>query len=207
MSILYRIMYILFKYPVKWICRIHVHGKKNEPKRKDGPVLICSNHLSNLDPLVLCDALRHWQPYYMTKSELFKFPPLRWFLKAFGAFPVHRGGADAGAFRTSLELLQKNRGVTVFPQGHRQPGKEPGETRIMSGVGWIADHGNVSVLPILIKTKDWQPKFFRRIDVYIGAPIKPEEWKDLESGHERSTQISQLIMNRIIQADKESQAV
>jgi len=204
MSLLYRIMYILFKWPVKWICRIHVHGKKNEPSAKDGPVVICANHLSNLDPLILCDVLRHRQPYYMTKAELFGFPPLRWFLKAFGAFPIHRGGADLGALKNALDLLSKGRSVAVFPQGHRNPGVDPASTRIMSGAGWIADHASVPCLPVLIKYKDWKPGFFKRIDVYIGKPVMPSEWADYPEGYERSRLISETVMRRICEADRET---
>ena len=203
MSILYRIFYILFKWPVKWFCRIHVHGKRNEPGRKDGSFILCSNHVSNLDPLILCDVLRHWQPNSMAKSELFRNPVLGAFLKAFGAFPIHRGGADLTAMKTAIAILEKPRVVAMFPQGHRNPGVPPEQTRIMSGAGWLSDKAGVPILPVLIKPKDYRQKLFRRVDVYVGRPIRPEDLSFIPQGPSRSMEITKYAFERICNADRE----
>ncbi|MBR6411040.1 MAG: 1-acyl-sn-glycerol-3-phosphate acyltransferase [Clostridia bacterium] len=203
MSLIYRIMYILFKWPVKWFCRIHVHGKRNEPGRRDGAFLLCSNHVSNLDPLILCDVLRHWQPYYMTKSELFKNPVLGGFLRTFGAFPIHRGGADTAAMKTAVALLKKPRVVAMFPQGHRNPGVPPEQTRIMPGAGWLAEKAGVPILPVLIKPRDFKQKLFRRVDVYVGKPIYPEDLAHIPAGPHRSMEITKYAFERICNADRE----
>jgi 1-acyl-sn-glycerol-3-phosphate acyltransferase len=93
-----------------------VTGRQYEPLR--GPVIVVSNHLSDLDPLVIGSALRR-PVSYMAKEELFKPPLLRWWITACGAFPVRRGEPDRRAFRTALEILRKGGVLVMFPEGTR----------------------------------------------------------------------------------------
>ena len=48
---LYKVGKFLFTVLLYPLYRIKVVGKKNIPK--EGPVIICSNHISNLDPPVV----------------------------------------------------------------------------------------------------------------------------------------------------------
>lgn len=56
----------LFYVPVY---RIRVIGRENVPK--EGPVLLCSNHVTMKDPVILGIAQRR-QVFYMAKEELFQ---------------------------------------------------------------------------------------------------------------------------------------
>ena len=165
-----------FLGPVKFLFRIHVHGSENEPREEDGPYIICANHTSNADPVFLCAATSEQQPCFMAKKELFKVPLLNKLVAALGAYPVDRKGADVGAIRKTIKMLGEGRCIGIFPQGHRYNGVDPRETEVKNGLGMIAIKAEATVLPCYIKMKKnrWAP--FRRIDVYIGKPIRFEEF-------------------------------
>ena len=94
-------LYIVFKVvltgPLRLLCNIRVRGRENEPTRDQGAYLVIANHRTWADPIYLCVALRHQQPHFMAKKELFKVPLLGWLIRALGAYPVNRGGADVSA--------------------------------------------------------------------------------------------------------------
>lgn len=82
---------LLFHYRVK--------GKENLPK--DGAFIVCPNHLSNADPM-LVSVTQKRQIYYMAKAELFKNPFASAVIRELGAFPVDRGAGDGKADRKSV---------------------------------------------------------------------------------------------------------
>src|SRR6185369_14562183 len=95
---------------------VEVHGLQNVPP--DGPLVIASNHLNDVDPGILATRI-HRRLVFMTKSELFSVPVLAQFLRAFGAFPVHRNEADLGALRRANEALKAKLALILFPEGRR----------------------------------------------------------------------------------------
>ena len=61
--------------PIRGPLRLRVHGADNIPS--SGPVLIVSNHISQIDPPVLGVAVLPRRSHYMAKAELFRIPLLR----------------------------------------------------------------------------------------------------------------------------------
>ncbi|MBQ9415253.1 MAG: 1-acyl-sn-glycerol-3-phosphate acyltransferase [Clostridia bacterium] len=199
MDVGYRIIHTIFKWPVRLLFRVHVHGAKNEPKKKDGPYLMCVNHYSNLDPMLLASAVRHQLPHYMGKEELFRIKPLSWFFRWMGAFPIRRGGADVKALRRAVELMQEKRKVVcVFPQGRRCPGVHPKDTPVYGGIGMLAEWTRMPVLPVLIWVKGFRYRPFCRVDIYIGKPIPFEELPDPGAGKGRYEQMSGYIFSKML---------
>ncbi len=193
----YAVLHFLLAYPIRWIFRLHVHGAENEPKRGTGAYLLVCNHLTVLDPVWLCAVLKNQQPHFMAKAELFKVPVLAQLVRAFGAYPVRRGGADVGAIRNTITMLGEGKTVGMFPQGTRRKGVDPRTTEVRSGAGMIAVKSGAPVLPVYIKTKDNRPRIFRRIDVYIGEPISAEQiGYDGESVGEYA-RISSLLFEKV----------
>lgn len=169
----YRVLRALLAGPIRFLTRIHVHGRENEPK--DGACLVICNHLTWRDPIMLCVVLRHRQPHFMAKKELFKIPVLAQLIRAFGAYPVNRGGADVKAIRYTIRMLEEGATVGMFPQGHRYNGVDPRSTKPKTGAAMLALKAGVPILPMYIKVKDNKAKLFCRKDIYIGKPITPEE--------------------------------
>ncbi len=145
-----------------------VEGIENIP---EGGGLVCANHTCFADPIVIVAAIK--KPVkYMGKAELFKIPVLSSVIKAFGAFPVKRGGADSTAIRTAETLLKNGELVGIFPQGTRCPGVPIEESSVKNGAGLIAYRSGCCVIPVYIKTKNNKVGLFRRAHIVIGKPIE-----------------------------------
>ena len=124
----YKVLYTLLAAPIRFIFNIKVENIENEPDIDAGAYIVCSNHISAGDPIWLCVALRRHHPKFMAKAELFKIPLLNILIKALGAYPIERNGADVSAIRNTISLLQSGNWVGMFPQGTRCKGKNPLDT-------------------------------------------------------------------------------
>ncbi|MBQ9098276.1 MAG: 1-acyl-sn-glycerol-3-phosphate acyltransferase [Clostridia bacterium] len=201
-SAVYVILRFLLWLPATLLFRVHWKDRGNEPKRSQGPYLLCANHQTVLDVVFMALVLRRQQPHFMAKAELFKVPVLGWLVRKLGAFPVSRGKGDVGAVKHAVSLLKEGRSVGMFPQGTRCQGKELRDCKIKFGAGLIAAHAKVQVLPVYIKMKDRKWKFFRRVDVIVGKPIPFEEldYREGESGE--YARMTEVIYDRICQLDE-----
>ena len=175
-SVFYLIIRTLLVIPARLIFRVHPKGRKNEPKKSEGPYLVCANHQTVLDVVFLCVALKRQQPHFMGKEGLFRVPVLGRLVRWLGAYPVARGRNDVGAIKHTVKLLEGGRSVGMFPQGTRCAGKELADTNVKPGVGMIAVRTGVQVLPVYIGMKEHKWKFFRRVDVVVGEPIPFEKF-------------------------------
>ena len=172
---LYKVVKFTLTYPVRFLCRMKVKGAENEPTPDQGTYLVIANHRTWADPIYLCCALKHHQPHFMAKKELFKIPLLNLLIRALGAYPVNRGGADVGAIRRTIEMLKQGAAVGMFPQGHRYNGVDPRETSVKTGAAMIAQKAGVQVLPVFIKVKNNRHRFLCKKEIIVGKPISIEE--------------------------------
>ncbi len=153
-----------------WLFRVRVHHVEREPEGEH--YLLCCNHLSALDPILLAASLQKQQPHFMGKKELFRIPVLSSIIRAFGAYPVDRAG-DVGAIKTSISLLSAGQCVGIFPQGTRCAGKPLRDTmeQVKPGAGLLCDKTKVCVLPACLKTKKDRLRPFGGVDLIFGEPI------------------------------------
>ena len=77
-----------------FLCKIifptKVIGVENVPV--EGPVLICSNHVSMVDPVLIATSFKR-QITFMAKKELFGTKFTNWFFRNLGMVPVDRGAS------------------------------------------------------------------------------------------------------------------
>lgn len=181
---------------VRLIYRMKVTGIENDPGK--GPLIICANHTSNHDVVVLGAAVKS-QLRYFAKASLFKVPVLRSIIKLLGAFPVDKSTVSSsyGAIKKSLELLHDGQVVSIFPQGRRVPGVDPKDATFQTGVGMMVYHASCRVLPVCIQTKDWKVKFFRRTYVKIGKIIEFDEFSFKDGNTAEFKNAASLIFSRI----------
>lgn len=174
-------VYSLSKSLIRAVLRLafwfRVEGQQYEPP--SGPVIVVSNHLSDLDPLVVGASLRR-RAAFMAKQELFVNPLLRWWITACGGFPVRRGEPDRGAFRTARAILERGGALGMFPEGTR--GSSLRDLRPPEpGAALLALRTGATILPVaVIGTDVVLPRGASRprrgtIRVRVGAPIRVDE--------------------------------
>lgn len=209
-SRLYSHLHRLLAGLVLRLFRVRVHYAEREPD--SGNYLLCCNHISAMDPIILAAATRKRQTHFMAKKELFRIPLLSSLLWASNAFPVDRSGGDVAAIRTMVSLIENGDCVGVFPQGTRRPGQTPGQTAksVKGGVGLLCERTHVRVLPACLKAKGNRLRLFGGADLIIGHPIDYEQlvgtnardWQDLRR-QDRYEAIAQNIFARICELYEE----
>lgn len=171
---------------LKPIYRFEVIGKENFPA--EGGVLLCSNHINNLDPPVV--GINAPRPvYFMAKEELFNVPVLGKILPDLNAFPVKRGMSDREALRKGLGILKEGKVLGLFPEGTRSKTGQLGKG--LAGAGFFALRSEANVVPCAIIGPY---KAFSRLKVVYGKPIDMKELRERKASAEETTE---LIMSEI----------
>ena len=96
---LYPICNFLQKITLKWFANFEVSGKENVPPV--GPLIVVSNHLSNIDPSILAVSISR-RLQFLAKSTLFTGPFINSLLRWYGAYPVNRDKIDITSFKWTL---------------------------------------------------------------------------------------------------------
>lgn len=166
---------------LKPIYRFEVIGADKFPK--EGGILLCSNHIDNLDPPVV--GINAPRPVnFMAKEELFHLPLLKSILPGVRAFPVKRGMSDRDALRRAIKLLKDGEVVGLFPEGTRSKDGQLGKG--FSGAGFFALRGEANVVPCAI-VGPYKP--FRRLKVVYGDAIDMQPYRDRKASAEEVTEV------------------
>lgn len=184
---------LAFLFKVKYI------GGKKMPK--EGPVIVCCNHLSVMDPVFLVCMFKR-KIRFMCKAEAFKNKFASWFLHSMGVFPIKRGEADMDAVKTSLRILKGGEVLGIFPEGHRQTDMENRDAA-HPGVAMFAAKTKATVLPVAITGKNNKISVFKRIVVKCGEPITYDELGFKNFNNDEYKRISSEIMDRIYEMKSE----
>lgn len=198
--ILYRFLVGFLSPIVRTLFNVHVFGMNRLPR--SGPVILASNHISNLDPIFKIMVARR-QVFYLAKEELFQKQPNRFIMKSNGMIETFRESGGRDALARASDVLSAGLPIGVFPEGTRSrrespPFLQPGKT----GVARLsARFPEVPVFPVcVIGTREVMPpgrnviKFWKRVDVHIGNPIRFSEWlSSTEGGSFSNDEISSLM--------------
>jgi len=158
---LYGICRSLLRLIYAVLFRFEAVGLENIPST--GPVVLCANHISLLDPPTVGTKVNR-KVHYMAKAELFKIPLFGPFIHALGAFPVKRGGVSKEAIRSAIALLQEGGVMGIFPEGTRNSSEGMGK----KGAAMIAIRSNATVIPVAIIGNY---RLFRKMKICYGKPI------------------------------------
>lgn len=151
---------------------VSVEGLERLPK---SGALLCPNHASNWDPILVALKLpKNYRLHIMAKEELFKNPLLGWLLRKVGAFPVSRGNNDINTVRTAMQAIKDGDNLLIFPEG----------TVVRNGVGYIDGlpaHAKAGVAMIGVRTGatlvpvfvDGEKRLFHRTRIIFGEPYEP----------------------------------
>ena len=162
------VTHVFYMIRFKLVYRLEVYGKENIPD--DNNFIVAANHLSTLDPPLVCGVMN--KPVaYMAKKELFENPFMRWWLNWLGAFAVDREKLGVSTIKTVKNLKNTDWVLGIFPQGTRQ---EAGEiSHITKGFASLAKSTKCGILPVGITGTQEVKRFLfsGKIIVRIGKVI------------------------------------
>lgn len=170
-EVVYTISNIMMKGVLRAFAHWRVEGRENVPFH--GPLIVVSNHLSNVDPPLLACSLPR-RLHYLAKRNLFK-PIVGVFLRAYGVHPLNLDGRDIGAIRWAQRCLKRDGAVVLFPESHRNPFK--GMQKGLPGAALLALWSQAPILPVGITGTErlgplWRVAFpTGEITVRIGRPF------------------------------------
>lgn len=197
----YRVCYAIFAGIVGIIFNIKVVYPENETD--EGGFLVCANHVSASDAVVIAYAFRKHQVMFMAKKELFKIPLLAQLIKMLGAFPIDRKGNDVGAIKRAVGILEEGKCLGIFPQGHRYPEVDPRTTQRKNGAALICTRAKSDVVPVYIHRKKNKFRLFARTYVVIGKRIPFDSFAyDPESTGEYK-RVTDIIFNVVCDMGEE----
>jgi len=151
-----------------------VEGLENVPK--DGPVILCPNHLSFIDSILIPLILPR-NVVFLGKSDYFDKWYVSWFYKGAGVIPVRREGGQAGesSLNAGVEQLAKGLAVAIYPEGTRSP--DGRLYRGKTGPARMALRARCPIVPVAVfgtndalPTGKYLPRL-RRIGVRYGTPL------------------------------------
>ena len=179
-------------FPIKKI------GKKNMKELKGKNYIVACNHMSNFDPVML-DITFKKKFRYLAKKELFSSKFKSACLRAYGGVPVDRQNVDPKSIKEIFRLINKGKNICIFPQGTRTKTPKIEDGSAKEGVALFSIRTNTPVVPMML---DKKIKAFRRVKLYIGEPIYPDETRRKDK--EYVTEFANLIvekMNKLLEGD------
>lgn len=179
----------LVKIYYKFAFRMDIQGEEHIPK--EGGVVLCCNHMSNLDPTTMAAFVKR-PVRYIAKKELFE---KRWsakLLSSLGAFPVDRQTTDMKALKTAIKLLKNGEALGIFAEGTRV--KEGEAKAAKAGVALFALKGEAPIVPICISSKY---KFRSIVHIRYGEPIYLDEYKGQKVTTEMMEEITEKVMEKV----------
>ena len=161
---------------VRTFTPLRVYGRDRIPR--EGPLVLCFNHFSWLDPWALGSVVPRTL-YYVAKQEAHENPIIGPLIRLFGTSSVRRGESDREAVRIMRDVVRRGDALGMFPEGTRQE-REPGP--VLPGAAMIAVQEQVPVVCGAIHgSQDWRFGNWHPVSIAFGKPL------DL-SGHSRNSQ-------------------
>jgi 1-acyl-sn-glycerol-3-phosphate acyltransferase len=166
-TVVYRVIAAVARPLIRSTVRLEVTGEEHLPA---GGFVLCSNHLSALDPWALSLPLYPRQPRFLAKAEVFK-PPFRAILDKIGLFSVAHGPDGLDPVAVAVGHVAVGRPVLIFPEATRRTTVVPGEiVRPRTGAARIALGAGVPLIPAAIHGTE-HPRPRSRWRIVFGAPV------------------------------------
>jgi 1-acyl-sn-glycerol-3-phosphate acyltransferase len=145
---------------VKLLAPLRHYGAERIPQH--GPLVLCFNHFSWLDPWAI-GGVSPRMIYYVAKQEAHADRLIGPLIRIFGTLSVRRGESDREAVRLMREVVRRGDALGMFPEGTRQE-RVPGEVK--PGAAMIAIQEEVPVVCGAIHgTQDWRLGNFQPVSI------------------------------------------
>jgi 1-acyl-sn-glycerol-3-phosphate acyltransferase len=193
----YRLAALVVKPLMRTWFRIRLEGEEHIPEV--GPVILASNHRSNMDPVLLASAVRR-PVVFMAKAELF-VGPLGWIMRWIGQFPVRRGGIDREALRRTDAVLARGSMLGLFPEGTRGDGRF---ASVHPGLAYIVVRQQCPVVPVAIfgtervrRRFGWLP-FASPVRIVVGPAIDLPQSTGDRAGRRAASELLQKRLQEFL---------
>ncbi len=169
----------VIRWPLLWwtrfrSARITWTGAENVPR--EGPVLVLSNHVNELDPAMLILSANRPIQFLATQTLLRDNGPRARLLRHFGTVPKKKFTADTRAVRTLKGWAEAGGAVGVFPEGERSWDGRP--LPLIPGIEKLIRMLNTPVVTARIQNGERQAprwaRFMRRGRVHV--TFDPPHW-------------------------------
>ena len=188
---------------------LRIEGRERLPK--EGPYLICPNHSSFLDGLVVANSLPFktiLETYFFGFRHIFEHPTLKWANKLARLVPMDNNLYLNAALQAASFLLMQKKNVCIFPEGQRSIDGEINQFK--KGTGVLIKELNIPVVPVYIKgSHQALPRGARfprihPIKIIFGNPVtKGELVKNTKSSDWNESQaIADAIREKVINLRK-----
>ncbi|MGB3513149.1 MAG: lysophospholipid acyltransferase family protein [Microcoleaceae cyanobacterium] len=204
--------YFLLRYiVVPFYLKIKVRGQENIPTKKEA-IILAPTHRSRWDPLIIA-YVAGWlvtkrQLRYMVSEEQTQgFQG--WFIRRLGGFPVDRNNPGISSIRYSLELLENQEMLVLFPEGRIYQDNQiqtlqPGVARIaLQAISGQTDL-NLKIIPISILYDYPAPLPWRcGVQVNIGSALEVKDYigESTKQGAKKLTASIELSLKQLHQKD------
>lgn len=169
---------------------IELSGLHNLPT--NGPLILCPNHTSALDPFCLVPHLPIWlrnNLCVIAKQEVFMNPLTSRLSTIWGGISIDRDGDFISALCTAIDALHQGLPLLIYPEGTRSPTGEL--LPFQRGAARLALITGVPLIPIrtiglhaILPPKHYIPTFFNwqerkrlKIRLIFGQPLFPPKNK------------------------------
>lgn len=191
-----RFVWIPLRILLITFCALEIRGIENVKNAK-GNIIIASNHLSEMDPLLIVSILpffsRHIPLIYVSRQK-YNNLDIGWkkllyggiFFKMIGAYPSYTGLKDYHkALPHHLKIAKKGKNIAIFPYGGIIRDGEPKKAK--GGVSFLSHKTNLPIMPLLIKgTKNFTLRNIlsgsNKVAFTFGSPLYP---KDIFRNHKK----------------------
>lgn len=197
-----------------WSAMVRYRFTPDSKLPQSGPFILSPNHYSEIDPLAMGAAVWHLGrvPRFMAKASLFKIPVVSWFLRSSGQIPVDRAGAavragsSANPMGAANELIERQAGVIVYPEGTLTRDPELWPMRGKSGAVRLALETGMPLIPAAHwGTQRLMPRYGKRIHpiprktirVAVGDPLDLSRFTGREIDQRVVAEATELLMERI----------
>ncbi|MBP2374465.1 1-acyl-sn-glycerol-3-phosphate acyltransferase [Paeniglutamicibacter psychrophenolicus] len=178
-------------------------------KLPEGGFILCPNHVTEIDPLVVGHAIYSSKRYprYLAKESLFKVPVLGTILRNTGQVPVARTSAGASqSLKAAREVLDANGVIVIYAEGTltRDPDLWPmrghtGAARLALQTGApvipMAHWGAQELFPRYAKGLKLFPR--KRVTVIAGDPVDLDDLRDVPLTRTVLLEATERIMRAI----------
>jgi 1-acyl-sn-glycerol-3-phosphate acyltransferase len=190
-------------------CRLlwGIRWKNREYIPSSGGVIIAANHQTYIDPFWIAAQVKR-PVRFLAWDAAFSWPVVGYFLRLFGAWPLHLEGTDPKPIRQSLQFIRDGGAVMIFPEGGR--GNPDGTMRkFKAGAVRMAMEAGVPILPVTIRGGEliWPstrrfPRFGRVEIIYHPLfNVEPDGGDDQRGHARRATEQLQRIIGSTLKEE------